>query len=125
MAKKFLGLVFPSGVTFQSKEVERFFGPWTTIQENGSSLLCDVISVFHSRAKQAQTERDSFLFLTEFVFRILLLDETIKVTQKIEELCTEYPFQPSSPGVSLEEGKKWLGFAISHCLCFFRGRMKP
>ena len=28
------------------------------MQENGSSLLCDVISVFHSRAKQAQTERE-------------------------------------------------------------------
>ena len=32
------------------------------MQENGSSLLCDVISVFHSRAKQAQTEGESFPF---------------------------------------------------------------
>ena len=31
------------------------------MQENGSSLLCDVISVFHSRAKQAQTEGESSL----------------------------------------------------------------
>ena len=40
-------------VPFQSKEGGRLFGPWTTIQENGSSLLCDVISVFHSPTKQA------------------------------------------------------------------------
>ena len=58
MAKRFLALDFPSDVlSFQSKEVECFFGPWTTIQENGSSLLCDVISVFHSSRKQGQEQK--------------------------------------------------------------------
>ena len=61
--KKFLARIFPLDVVpFQSKEVGGFFDTWTTIQENGSSLLFDVMSVFHSHAKQAQTERDSFLF---------------------------------------------------------------
>jgi len=48
MAKNIFGPeVFPSVVVpFQSKKVGRFFGPWT-IQENGFSLLCDVISMFH------------------------------------------------------------------------------
>ena len=32
------------------------------MQENKSSSLLDIISRFHSRAKQAQTGRDSFLF---------------------------------------------------------------
>ena len=50
--------IFPAVVVpFQSEEVGLFFGSWTTVQENGSSLLCDVISGFHSRVKQAQTER--------------------------------------------------------------------
>ena len=41
--------IFPSGVVpFQSKEVERSFGPWMTIQKKGSRMLCDVISGFHS-----------------------------------------------------------------------------
>ena len=42
-----------------------FFGPWMTIEDNGSSLLCDFISVFHSRTKQAQgeSERDRSLLL--------------------------------------------------------------
>ena len=53
----FLQRLYP----FQGKEVGRLFGPWTTIQENGLSLLCDVISVLHSCTKQAQAERDSFL----------------------------------------------------------------
>jgi len=32
------------------------------MQENESSSLFDIISGFHSRAKQAQTGRESFLF---------------------------------------------------------------
>lgn len=61
--KYFLPWIFPSDVIpFQSKEVGCLFGPWTTVQKNGSSLLCDVISVFHSCTKQGQTKRDSFLF---------------------------------------------------------------
>ena len=47
LRKSFWPCIFPSDVVpFQSKEVGRFFGPWTTIRENGSSLLCDVISDF-------------------------------------------------------------------------------
>lgn len=63
MAKTFLTLDFSFAYC-------TFSGPWTTIQENGSSSLCDVISVFHLRAKQAQTGRDSSLFLqnTWFVY---------------------------------------------------------
>ena len=56
MAKTFLALDFSFiCVPFQSKEVGRFFGPWTTKQENWSGLLCDVISGFHSLTKQIYT----------------------------------------------------------------------
>ena len=54
MAKKFLALDFSFRCcTFSKQEVVHFFGPWTTTQENGSSLLCDGISGFHSPTKQA------------------------------------------------------------------------
>ena len=53
------GFFLPDVVLFQSKEVWHFFGPWTTLQENESSVLCDVISRFHSRAKQAQNEESN------------------------------------------------------------------
>jgi len=49
-------------VPFQSKEVGCFFGPWTAVQGSGSGSLFDIVSGFHSRAKQAQTGRESFLF---------------------------------------------------------------
>lgn len=39
-----------------------FFSPRTKTQENRSSPLCDIISVFHLPAKQACTERDGILF---------------------------------------------------------------
>ena len=87
--KRFWPLIFSSdAVPFQSKEVGRFFGPWTTMQENGSSLLCGIISGFHSRVKQTQTET---VFFTGCLIRALFLDVTTKVTQKMAELCTEYP----------------------------------
>jgi len=51
--KSFLARIFALDVVpFQSKEVRPFFGPWTTIQESGSNLLFDVISVFHSHVGQ-------------------------------------------------------------------------
>ena len=56
--KSFWPWIFPVVVVpFQSKEVGLFFGSWTTAPENRSSVLCDAISGFHSRVKQAQTER--------------------------------------------------------------------
>ena len=48
------------------------------MQENGSSLVCDVITGFHSRTKQAQTERDSFVFVTECLICVLFLGITTK-----------------------------------------------
>ena len=77
-----------------------------TIQENGPSSLCDIIAGFHSRTKQAQTERDSFFFLTECLIHVLFLDITSKVTQEMAELCTEY--QQSQLRVSEKKGKNWL-----------------
>ena len=54
LRKRFWPRVFPLGVVaFQSKEVGRLFGPWTTIQENESSFLCAVILGFHSLTRQA------------------------------------------------------------------------
>lgn len=52
--------IFPSDVVpFQSnKEVASwcaFFGPWTK-QENGSSFLCDIISVYHLHKEQTNRE---------------------------------------------------------------------
>ena len=42
---------------FKVRKSGHFFGPWTTIQENGSGLLCDIIAVFiHARNKQKQSE---------------------------------------------------------------------
>jgi len=58
---------------------------------NWSGLLCEVISGFHSFSKQAQTERYSFLFFTERLIHVLFFNVTTKVTQKMAELCTEYP----------------------------------
>ena len=40
-------------VSFQNKEAGLFFGPWTSTQENRSSLLCEVITGFHLPKKQA------------------------------------------------------------------------
>ena len=56
--KSFWPCIFLSDfVPFQSKEVGRFLGHWTTIQENGSNLLCDVISGFiRPRNKHKQWE---------------------------------------------------------------------
>ena len=62
-----------------------------TIQETGSSTLCDVISVFHLHAKQAQTERE-LSFFTECLIRVLFLDVITTGTQKMAEPCTEYTF---------------------------------
>ena len=58
--------------------------------------------MFHLRAKQAQTGRDSSLFFTKYLIRVLFLDVTTNVTQKMPELCTEYP---SSPAVSEKKQK--------------------
>ena len=93
--------------------------------ENGSSLLCDVILGFQSRTKQAQTERSVAFFFTRCLIRVLLLDVTTKMTQKIAELSTEYPLLTIIARSKWEEGKKWINFAISHCLRLFHGRMKP
>ena len=54
MAKMSWPWISPSDVVpFQNKEVGLFFGPWTSTQENGSTLLCEVISGFHLPKKQA------------------------------------------------------------------------
>ena len=76
---------------FLSKGDGHLFATWMTIQENGSSTLCDVISVFHSHAKQAQTERE-LSFFTECLIHVLFLDVITTGTQKMAELCTEYTF---------------------------------
>ena len=90
--KRFWPGIFPSDVVpFLNKGVGHLFAPWMTIQENGSSTLCDVISVFHSRAKQAQTERE-LSFFTECLIRVLFLDVITTGTQKMAEPCTEYTF---------------------------------
>ena len=62
-ALKVLVLDFSFGFCTFSKQ-----GSWVLFwpmdnNTDGSSLLCDVISGFHSHGKQAQTEKDSFLFL--------------------------------------------------------------
>ena len=63
---------------------------------------------------------------TERPIRVLFLDIRRKMTQKMAQLCTENLFSLTIVARSeLEEGKKWIDFAISLCLCLFRGRMKP
>ena len=95
--------IFGPGFFLQMLYFLKVFGPWTTIQENGPSSLCDIITGFHSCTKQAQTERDNFLFLTECLIHVLFLDITSKVTQEMAELCTEY--QQSQLRVSEKKGK--------------------
>ena len=64
--KWFWPWIFPSdAVPIQCKEVGCFFCSGRTIHENGSSLLCHVISVFHSGTKQAQTLRGMALFFLQ------------------------------------------------------------
>jgi len=65
----------------------------------------------------------AFFFLTECLIRALFLDVATTVTQKMAELCTEYPVLTIIAG--LGEKKKLIDFAIFRCLCSFRGRMKP
>ena len=48
-----------------------------------------------------------------------------KVTHKMAELCTEYPFLTIIAAKERGEEKKWIDFAISHCLCLFHGQMRP
>ena len=163
--KSFWPWIFASDVVpFQSKEVERFFGPLKTIQEKGSSFtLWRHLRVSFTREISTNRERlqnrsifflplthsllativkkrysvqSSTIFSVSFVVTlsfytdrpilVLFLDITRKVTQKIAQLCTENLFSLTIVARSeLEEGKKWIDFAISHCLCLFRGRMKP
>ena len=72
----------------------------------------------HSCAKQAQTERDSLpFFFIEYLICTLSLDVTKKGTQKMADLCTEYPFQQSLPRVSEKKVKNGLILqSISHCM---------
>ena len=59
-------------------EAGRLFGPWTKIQENGSSLLCGVtLSVSFTRETSTNRERElSFFIITECLIRVLILDAT-------------------------------------------------
>ena len=59
VAKKFLALFFFLQMMYPLKaRTLGAFLPGTTVEENGSSLVCDVISVFHL----AQTEREIVFF---------------------------------------------------------------
>ena len=62
-------------------EAGRLFGPWTRIQENGSSLLCGVtLSVTFTRETSTNRARElSFFIITECLTRVLILDATTKV----------------------------------------------
>ena len=118
--KSFRPWIFPSDVVpFQSKEVERFFGPWTTIQENRSSLFCDVISGFDSRAKQAQTERGSFLFLHKIPDSCIVSGCSNSSDSESGRALHRIPFINDCRTEWVRRKKKWIDFAISHCLCFF------
>ena len=48
-----LGFYFQMLYPFKARKRDAFLAHGRQIQENGSSLLCDVISGFHSLAKQA------------------------------------------------------------------------
>ena len=57
-------------VPFHSKEVGYFFGTWTTIQENGSSLLCDFWLSWHFCDERISTSCMSDLFIFMHIFAI-------------------------------------------------------
>ena len=104
-------------------------GSW---QEIVFRLLCDVISVFsnhynlqfvhfefHWRAKQAQIS-----FRTEYLIIKFFLDVITNVTQNRRALH-RIPFFKDHRPEWVKRRKKWIDFAIPHCLCWFRGRIKP
>ena len=87
-----------------------FWPYWATIWENGFSLLCDVISVFHSSMKQA-LQSSEWLQNQSFFF-----------------LYKAMPYSGSflllHPKAIHESGILWKKKAISLCLCLFCAWMK-
>ena len=72
MAKKILGPGFFLQVLypFKARKLAAFFSPWTTIQENGLSLLYNIISMFHSPTKLlAMSVEKGYSFLKEYPFK--------------------------------------------------------
>ena len=97
-------------VPFQSKEVGRFIDSWTTIQENASCLLCDVISAFHSRTKQAQTEREIALFFHRMPDSCIVFGCNNKSDSE-NGRAMQYPFLTIIARIAGKEGQKRLDFA--------------
>ena len=93
-------------VPFQSKEAGRFFGPWTSAQENRSSLLCEVITGFHLPMKQAWIVSDWQWLLKKGI------------------LCKALPFSESLLLLHPKTMHKFLDQAfcktLSVCVCFAR-----
>ena len=86
LAKKVLGLDFSFGSCTFSKQ-----GSWTTIQENGSSLLYDVTQGF-ILARNKQKQREIAFFFCRMPDLCIPYGCNIKVTLKMADLYKEYPF---------------------------------
>ena len=66
--------------------VSLFYSQGSTIFLIHVSLYCCICFI---RSKQAQTERDSFLFVTECLICVLFLGITTKWLRTVADLCTE------------------------------------
>ena len=75
------------------------------------------------RARNKDKQREIASFFTECLILVLFLDVTTKVNSENGRALHRIPFFNDHPRSEGEEGKKWIDFAISHCLWLFRGRM--
>ena len=119
--KSFWPWIFPSDIVpFWSKKVGCIFGPWTTIQGNGSSLLCDVISEFHSPwNKHKQWE------ITKSIYFFILLTHSGQWSLKKGILCQVLRFcesilllHPKTIHNSDQAFCKKRKLSLSVCACF-------
>ena len=108
MVKKgfWLWIFPPDVVPFQSKEVVgAFLAHGRQYRRMGLVYFVTSPQCFiHARNKRKH--REIALFFTQCLIRVLFLDDTTKVTQKMAELCPEYPVFTVITRSEGEEGKK-------------------
>ena len=103
---------------FKVRKLGAFFGPWMTIQDSGSTLLCDIISGFPSRTK-TNKQRDSFFFFYRVPDSCIVFGCNNK-SEGNGRALHGIPFLNNHRPELVKRRKKWIDFVISHCLCLFR-----
>ena len=96
---------------FKVRKLGAFLAHWWQCARMGQVHF---LTSFHEENKHKKRE---IAFLSYSMPDLcIVLDVTTKVTQKMAELCTEYPSLTIIARIKWKEGKKWIDFAISHCL---------